>query len=96
MGTNIEKYFEQEKALIEEIQSGKLTYKQARDKCNELYNLIPIDYEVNPAGLQNAMTEAYPNILDHSEKRIYKIPVGDISSKKDQKYIDKLIKKYKR
>lgn len=94
MEENLNKYIEQEKILIEEIQNGKYTFEEARDKCNQLYELFPHPILVNPVGLQAAMTTAYPNILDHSHRIVYKIPIDKMTPAEADEYVKNLMEKY--
>jgi hypothetical protein len=83
--------FEKEQILVEEIKTKKYTFEEARDKCKELYDMVPVTYLVDFFALQQAMDEVYPSILDPGFKRVYKIPVGNISDEEMGKYLQKIL-----
>ena len=82
--------------LVEEIQNKKYTYEEARAKCHEIYDMVPAEYLVNFVSLNNAMDAAYPGVLDHSFKRIYKIPIGNIPDEEIDSYIQRVVAKFKK
>ena len=88
--------FEQVDILLEEIESNKYTYEEARTKCDEIYALIPATYLVDFVALNKAMDNTYPGVSDDSFKRTYKIPVGNIPQEEIESYIQKIASWIKR
>jgi len=96
MKDELKPIFEKVETLIEEINQKKYTYEEARNKCSEIYGMIPTTYHVNFIALNNAMDAAYPGVLDDSFKRVFKIPVGNIPEEEIEKYVQKVVDNFKK
>lgn len=64
MEINLEKYYKMELVLVNEILENKLTLNQVRERCNELWELIPTDVSINPVRLDNLIKDKHENDPD--------------------------------
>lgn len=71
-----------------------LTYPEYRVRLTELYNLIPFDTTYNFFDM-DAKAEILYKDSKRTDKRIFKINVGDIPEGEVQAYIDQIIKNVK-
>jgi hypothetical protein len=75
MKTDLEDFYAEQKKLIEEIKSDKLSCLEAQSRCKELWKLIPSDLLVNPFRLNDLMKEKYGNSPDWNYSKVFNITV---------------------
>jgi hypothetical protein len=96
METNLDKYNDEETKLIEDIQNNDLSYNDVKERCYKLWDLIPIDYNINPIKLNDLLKEKYGNELEFNKHdRIFKIDIGKLNANEIEDFIKKFANKVK-
>jgi len=92
----LEEYTKREKELINDLRNNSaLTCKKAQERCEELWELIPINYEVNSVMLNDLMYVRFHNDPDWNYSKIYKIEVGNLKENEIIDYLKKIVNKFK-
>jgi hypothetical protein len=85
----LDQYYRHESKLIEDL--PYLTYDEALIQCKKLWKLIPINIEVNPVQLMDAMEKEFGNDPDWGKDRVtYTINIGTTSDDEMGRFISKL------
>ena len=73
--------------LIEEIQNNELTYKEVKERYNQIIKLIPIDVDIDYFKLNDLIKEKFQNDKDYS-KIVYKINIENIKDEDVPNYLE--------
>ena len=93
---NLDAFDIEERILYDEISQDKLTFAQANERCSKLWDLIPIDVDVNPVRLNNLMKEKYDNDPDWNKYcKTFKIKISDVDEESVERYIKAVTAKFK-
>jgi hypothetical protein len=89
--TNLDKYTIEEQILIDEISQDKLTFRDVKERCDKLWELIPINMDLNPVRLHNLIKEKFSNDPEWNKySKVYHIKVGNIADADIESYVQKV------
>lgn len=71
MEDTLEKYRLEQAKLIKEITEDRLTCKEAQERCEKLFQLLPAIIILNPQTLNELMKSKFQNNPDWSYGKIY-------------------------
>ena len=86
----------EERILYDEISQDKLTFAEASERCKKLWDLVPVDVDVNPVRLNILMKEKYGNDPDWNKySKTYRINVTNVDEESIERYINAVATKFK-
>lgn len=89
----MEIYKERENKLFQEYKT--LTVEEARKRFSHLFDDCPIGLHIDPFCLMRVLSEYFPDWYNNSNRRVYKINVGNISENEVESYVERIKKRLK-
>ena len=91
MENDLKEFVKEEQRLFDDIPG--LTYKEAKNRCDALWGLIPINYDVNSVRIDNLMYEKFHDDPDWKYGRVFYIQPEDLKDSDVLSYMKKIQKK---
>jgi hypothetical protein len=96
--TTLDKYNIEEQLLFKEISQDELTFRDVRQRCDDLWKLIPINMELNPVRLHTLIVQKFRDDPEwYKYSKTYHIKVDEIADDDDiESYVQKVADKFKK
>jgi len=95
--TTLDKYNIEEQLLFEEISQDKLTFRDVRQRCDDLWKLIPVNMDLNPVRLHTLIVQKFRDDPEwYKYSKTYTIKIDDIDDEAVERYIKAVSEKFKK